>query len=55
MTVAGRDLRDYRQEDIRRAISVAAPLLGEHPDNVRLPRPDASDWEIEQALRRARI
>jgi ABC-type transport system involved in cytochrome bd biosynthesis fused ATPase/permease subunit len=24
-------------------------------DNVRLPRPDASDWEVEQALRRARI
>lgn len=59
VTIAERDLRDYRQEDIRRAISVAGQdshlFSSSIRDNVRLPRPDASDWEIEQALRRARI
>ena len=59
MTVAGRDVREYRQDDVRRAISVAgqdshlfsAPIR----DNVRLARPDAGDDEIADALRRARI
>jgi thiol reductant ABC exporter CydC subunit len=59
VTLAGRDLRDYRQADIRRAISVAGQdahlFSASIRDNVRLPRPDASDFEIEQALRRARI
>jgi ATP-binding cassette subfamily C protein CydC len=59
VTLAGRDLREYRQEDVRRAIAVA----GQDPhlfsttirENVRLARPDASDGEIEHALRRARL
>ena len=59
VTVAGRNLRDYRQEDIRRVISVAGQeshlFSASIRDNVGLPRPDASDWEVEQALRRARI
>jgi len=59
VTVAGRDLRDYRQQDIRGAVSVAGQdshlFTASIRDNVRLARPDASDWQIEQALRRARI
>ncbi len=59
VTVAGRDLRDFRQQDIRCAISVAGQdshlFSASIRDNVRLPRPRASDSEIEQALRRARI
>jgi ATP-binding cassette, subfamily C, bacterial CydC len=59
VTLGGRDLRDYRQDDVRRAISVAgqesylfaAPIR----DNVRLARPDAADSELQGALRRARI
>ncbi len=59
VTLGGRDLRDYRQDDVRRAISVAgqesylfaAPIR----DNVRLARPDAGDSELQDALRRARI
>lgn len=59
VTLAGRDLRDYGQADVRRAISVAGQdshlFSTSIRENVRLARPDASDWEIEQALRRARI
>jgi ATP-binding cassette subfamily C protein CydC len=59
VTLGGRDLRDYRQQDVRCAIAVAgqdahlfsASIL----ENVRLARPDATDAEIEGALRRARI
>ena len=55
----GRDLREYRLEDVRRAISVAGQdshlFSASIRDNVRLARPDASDAEIEHALRRARI
>jgi len=58
VTLAGRDLREYRQEDVRRAIAVAgqdAHLFSTSiRDNVRLARPDASDEEIAAALRRAR-
>ena len=59
VTLAGRDLRDYRQEDVRRAISVAGQdshlFSTTIRDNVALGRPDASDGEVEDALRRARI
>jgi thiol reductant ABC exporter CydC subunit len=59
VTLGGRDLRDYRQEDVRRAIAVAgqdAHLFSTSiRENVRLARPGASDAEIEEALRRARI
>jgi thiol reductant ABC exporter CydC subunit len=59
VTLAGRDVRDYRQEDVRHAIAVAGQdshlFTTSIRDNVRLARPDASGWEIEQALRRARI
>ena len=59
MTVAGRDLRDYRQADVRRTIAVAGQeshlFSASIRENVRLARPDASDEEIEEVLRRARI
>jgi ATP-binding cassette, subfamily C, bacterial CydC len=59
VTLGGRDLRDYRQQDVRHALAVAgqeahlfsASIL----ENVRLARPDATDAEIESALRRTRI
>jgi thiol reductant ABC exporter CydC subunit len=58
-TIAGEDARRYRQEDVRRLISVAgqdAPLFSTSiRENVRLGRPEATDAELEQALRSARI
>ena len=57
VTLAGRDLRHYRQEDVRRLIAVAgqdAHLFSTSIlENVRLARPDAGDGEIETALRLA--
>jgi ATP-binding cassette, subfamily C, bacterial CydC len=59
VTLDGRDLREYRQEDVRRAIAVAGQdshlFSTSIRNNVRLARPDASDSEIENVLRRARI
>ena len=59
VTVAGRDVREYRQDDVRRVISVAGQdshlFSASIRDNVRLARPDASEEEIADALRRARI
>jgi thiol reductant ABC exporter CydC subunit len=59
VTLGGRDLRDYRQEDVRGAIAVAgqdAHLFSTSiRANVRLGRPDATDEDVEDALRRARI
>ncbi|MBV9165560.1 MAG: thiol reductant ABC exporter subunit CydC [Solirubrobacterales bacterium] len=59
VTIAGRDLREYAAQDVRRAISVAGQeshlFMASVKDNVRLSRPDATDWDVEQALRRARI
>jgi thiol reductant ABC exporter CydC subunit len=59
MSIAGRDARDYRQEDVRRLIAVAAQdshlFSTSIRENLRLARPGAGDAEIEAALRRARI
>jgi thiol reductant ABC exporter CydC subunit len=59
VTLGGRDLREYRQEDVRRAIAVASQdshlFSTTIRENVRLGRDDATDDEIEDALRRARI
>jgi ATP-binding cassette, subfamily C, bacterial CydC len=59
VTLGGRDLRDYRLADVRRMIAVAGQeshlFSTSIRENVRLPRPEAGDWEVEQALRRARI
>ena len=59
VTLGGRDLRDYRQDDLRRAIAVAGQdahlFSASIRENVRLARPEASDAEIEHALDRARL
>jgi ABC-type multidrug transport system fused ATPase/permease subunit len=59
VTLAGRDLREYRQEDVRNTIAVAGQdshlFSTTIRENVRLGRDDATDDEIEHALRRARI
>jgi ATP-binding cassette, subfamily C, bacterial CydC len=59
VTLGGRDLREYRQEDVRRAIAVAGQdshlFSTTIRENLRIARIDASDDEIEDALRRARI
>ncbi len=57
--LGGRDLRDYAQQDIRRAIAVAGQeshlFSTTIRDNVLLGRPGAGQDELEQVLRRARI
>ena len=59
VTLDRHDLRDYRQEDVRRAIAVAGQdfhlFTTTIRENVRLARPGATDAELEDALRRARI
>jgi ATP-binding cassette, subfamily C, bacterial CydC len=59
VTLGGRDLRAYRQEDVRRTIAVAGQeshlFSTSVRENVRLGRDGATDDEIEDALRRARI
>lgn len=59
VTLGGRDVRDYDPQDVRRAIALAGQdshlFSASIRDNVRLARPDASDRDLEQALRRARI
>ncbi len=59
VTIAGRDLREYRQEDVRRAVAVAgqdAHLFSTSiRENLRLGRRGASDGELEQALDAAGI
>jgi ABC-type transport system involved in cytochrome bd biosynthesis fused ATPase/permease subunit len=57
--LAGRDLSEYRQADVRRAIAVAGQeshlFSASIRENVRLARPEAADREIALALRRARL
>ena len=59
VTLGGRDVRDYRQDDVRGAFAVAGQdahlFSASIADNVRLARPEAGESEVEQALRRARI
>jgi thiol reductant ABC exporter CydC subunit len=59
VTLAGRDLREYRQEDVRRAIAVAGQdshlFSASIRENVCLARPGASDEDVEAALRQARL
>jgi thiol reductant ABC exporter CydC subunit len=59
VTLADRDLREYRQRDVRQAIAVAGQdshlFSASIRENVRLGRTDASDADVERALRRARI
>jgi ATP-binding cassette, subfamily C, bacterial CydC len=59
VTLDGRDVRDYRQEDVRRAVALAGQ--GAHlfsasiRDNLELGRPEATDEELADALRAARL
>jgi ATP-binding cassette, subfamily C, bacterial CydC len=59
VTLGERDLRDYRQDDLRRAIAVAGQdshlFSASIRENVRLARPEAGDAEVEHALDRARL
>ena len=59
LTLAGRDLRDYRQADVRQAIAVAGQeshlFSASIRENVCLARPEAGDAEIAAVLRQARI
>jgi ATP-binding cassette subfamily C protein CydC len=59
VTLDGRDLRAYRQEDVRRMLAVAGQdshlFATTIRENVRLAEPDATDAEVEKALRLARI
>ena len=59
VTLAGEDLRRYRQEDVRRAIAVCGQdahlFSASIRANLRLARPEATDGELEQALRSARL
>jgi ABC transporter len=57
VTVAERDAREYRQQDVRRTIAVAGQeahlFTASIRDNVRLARPDASDPDRAGAAARA--
>jgi ATP-binding cassette, subfamily C, bacterial CydC len=59
VTLAGRDVRDLRQADLRRAIAVAGQdsylFSTSIRENVRLGRPGADDRLVAQALDRARL
>ncbi len=59
VTIDGHDVRDYRQEDVRRTFALAGQ--GAHlfastiRENLRLARPQASDGELWDVLRRAQL
>ena len=59
MTLAGRDLREYTQEDVRSTIALAgqeAHLFNSTiRENLRPARPDATDSELTGALCHARL
>jgi ATP-binding cassette, subfamily C, bacterial CydC len=59
VTIAGRDAREYRQEDVRRTFAVAGQDAHVFDTTIRanllLARPEASDDELRGAIRRARL
>ena len=59
VTLGGRDLREYRQEDVRRTFALAGQDAHVFNSTIRanllLGRPNATDAELMQALRRARL
>jgi len=59
VTLGGRDVRELRQHDVRRAFALAGQNAHVFNStiraNVSLARPGATDAELEDALRRARI
>jgi ATP-binding cassette, subfamily C, bacterial CydC len=59
VTIGGRDVRELRQHDVRRTFALAGQNAHVFNSTIRanlvLARPDATDAEIEDALRRARL
>jgi ATP-binding cassette, subfamily C, bacterial CydC len=59
VTIGGRDVRDLRQEDVRRTFALAGQeahvFASSIRENLRLARPDATDDELLHSLRRARL
>jgi ABC-type transport system involved in cytochrome bd biosynthesis fused ATPase/permease subunit len=59
VTIGGEDVRALRQEDVRRTFALAGQdahlFASSIRENVRLARPDATDDELVDALRRARL
>jgi thiol reductant ABC exporter CydC subunit len=59
VTIAGQDVRDYAQADVRRHFALAGQEAWVFDstirENLRLARPDASDVDLWAALRRARL
>jgi thiol reductant ABC exporter CydC subunit len=59
VTIGGRDLRALRQEDVRRFVAVAGQdshlFSTSIRENVLLARPGASNEDVEQVLRLARV
>ena len=57
ITIDGVDLKDFGEEELRRAVAMVAQepdlFTGSIAENVRFGRPDASDDEVEEALRAA--
>lgn len=57
--LAGHDLREYRQEDVRATFALAGQEAHVFDSTIRanllLARPDATDAELHQALRRAHL
>jgi thiol reductant ABC exporter CydC subunit len=59
ITLDGRDLRDFRQEDVRRTFALAGQDAHLFASTIRanllIGKPEATDAELAEALRRARI
>ena len=59
VTIGGRDVREYRQEDVRRQFALAGQQAHVFDstirENLRLARPSATDAELESALGRAHL
>jgi len=59
VTLAGRDLREYRQEDVRRTFALAGQEAHVFDstirENLRLARPAASENELHDVLDRVRL
>jgi ABC-type transport system involved in cytochrome bd biosynthesis fused ATPase/permease subunit len=59
VTIAGRDVREYRQEDVRRTFALAGQEAHVFASTIRanllLARPAASDRDLEDALERAQL
>ena len=59
VTIGGLDVRDYRQEDVRRTFALAGQEAHVFDstirENLRIARPEATELELENALRRARL